>query len=38
MVTMYLTLPRGIFDAKLATTSTGRNWRTATALVALMDR
>ncbi len=42
---IYLRLPHGMartkltnayFDAKLATTSTGRNWRTATALLALM--
>ncbi len=44
---VYLRLPNGAartklstayFDATLATTSTGRNWRTATTLFALMDR
>ncbi len=43
---IYLRLPNGVaptkltnayFDAKLATTSTGRNWRTVTTLFALMD-
>ena len=43
---IYLRLPRGAadskltnayFDAKLATTSTIRNWRTVTKLLALMD-
>lgn len=43
---VYLRLPNGVgrtklttdyFDAKLATTSTGRNWRTVTTLCALMD-
>jgi len=43
---IYLRLPNGTartkltnayFDAKLATTSTGRNWRTVTTLRALMD-
>ncbi len=43
---VYLRLPHGAartklsnayFDAKLATVSTGRNWRTATALLALMN-
>lgn len=43
---IYLRLPNGAaetklsnayFDAKLATTSTGRNWRTVTTLRALMD-
>ncbi len=42
---VYLRLPHGMartkltnayFDARLATTSTGRNWRTVTALLALM--
>jgi uncharacterized protein (DUF1697 family) len=42
---IYLRLPNGVartklstdyFDAKLATTSTGRNWRTVTTLLALM--
>lgn len=30
-------LTNGYFDAKLATTSTGRNWRTVTTLFALME-
>jgi len=43
---VYLRLPNGVadtklttayFDAKLATTSTGRNWRTVTKLLALME-
>jgi len=43
---VYLRLPNGVastkltnayFDAKLATTSTARNWRTVTTLLALMD-
>jgi len=43
---VYLRLPQGMartkltnayFDAKLVTTSTARNWRTITALLALMD-
>lgn len=43
---IYLQLPRGVanskltnayFDAKLATTSTGRNWRTVTTLLDLME-
>jgi uncharacterized protein (DUF1697 family) len=42
---VYLQLPRGVaaskltnqyFDSKLATTSTGRNWRTVTQLFAMM--
>jgi uncharacterized protein (DUF1697 family) len=44
---VYLRLPHGAartkltnayFDAKLATTSTGRNWRTVTKLFAMMER
>ena len=43
---VYLRLPHGVgrtkltndyFDSKLATTSTGRNWRTATTLLQLME-
>lgn len=43
---LYLRLPNGVarskftndyFDSKLRTTSTARNWRTVTALLALMD-
>jgi len=43
---VYLRLPNGVgrtkltnayVDARLATTSTGRNWRTVTTLLALMD-
>jgi uncharacterized protein (DUF1697 family) len=43
---VYLRLPHGAartkltnayFDARLATTSTGRNWRTVTKLLALME-
>ncbi len=43
---IYLRLPKGMtrtklsnayFDAMLSTTSTGRNWRTVTTLLALMD-
>ena len=42
---IYLRLPNGVadskltnayFDSKLATTSTGRNWRTVTKLLELM--
>ncbi len=42
---VYLQLPNGVanskltnnyFDSKLATTSTGRNWRTVTKLLELM--
>ena len=43
---IYLRLPHGVantklsnayFDAKLATTSTGRNWRTVTTLYQMMQ-
>lgn len=43
---VYLRLPNGVadskltnayFDARLATTSTGRNWRTVTTLLALLE-
>ncbi len=43
---IYLHLPNGMgrtklsnayFDGKLATVSTARNWRTVTALLALLD-